>query len=203
LKTVVKFFIAQVGAESGGGEALRYLIGADELPWSDWESLVDHRTMRPGVVGFVDATDVRAKEIHSVMALRRFTQTAGSRSLVIWILPLASIGDARTWVSHSDDRATYNEHVLPDDVDRLRIADLDSLNLDSACALRIRKVGKKSDEDHDVLILSGSVDHVAFQIRCLGPRNGWSLDDVMIVAALQAHKIAEILASDGSQQNDK
>jgi len=129
------------------------------------------------------------------MALRSLGNAGTSQSLVIWILRMASTPDAIDWVSKFEQRVLYNEATSKENLEVISAERLNALSLESSQAARVKKMKRRSGENQVVTIVSGNVGATVFQVRCFGPGDCWSWEDVLSVTSLQTQKIVESIPS--------
>jgi hypothetical protein len=194
MRKIFKFLIAQVGLKPGKKISVPMLLQVEEIPWPGWRLSKD-LTLRAAVVGMVDKADLRARGYGSVWAIRSFVNVGKSQWLLLRVIPMASTSDARSWISSFETRVATNEDATSIKRVNQELNNPDRSNLGPCFCLEYVLADSRSGKSNDAKAVAGSVGNVMFLIRCIGPGDGWSWQDVTAIASRQGAKIRKLSAN--------
>jgi len=168
------------------------LLAAEDLPSPHWKMIKDV-ALRPGFVGVCDEAEFRARKADSTLAVRAYEEVKEARWLTLRVLPLASTDDALFWSSNVKERA-MNRRTSPRNITRESADEI--VGMSDVGVLKgfgFEFTDESSGVHYFVKLTSGCVGKVGFDVRLMAKEDKLLWGDVTSIAALQGHRIREVL----------
>jgi hypothetical protein len=176
-----KFVYARLGLKPGKKQSLSLLPDVGDLPGDGWKVL-DEQTWRTGHIGKATDWAERARNLHSVTALRSFEQEEASRWLLAQVVPLANEPDAKSALSEVPYRFLRNRKFAGSITHEHRV---DGLSVPGSAESWAYEQETTSDiGDGITMYLAGVAGSVCFMLVASASTGRWSWDDLTQLAEL-------------------
>lgn len=185
------YVFAQFGKRSERKRSLSILMNQAELPGQGWR-VVDERTWRSGSIGPRSDAAVRSLKAGGVIAWRSFGQKEPPRGVWIQVGPYGTVEDAESAVPELFSRSIKSSRFEGRVSEEKSIVDISIPGVAHAAFIEQSIEGTSVGPRNSKYVV-GSVSQYVFGIGCTGRADGWPWAEVLVLASLQADKVANYL----------